>query len=179
MTEICHLLLRCPFFTFGSFQDNVPRPPSGTVLSICLHTTGLTTKKSAELHTAEKCIICEQWAIENYELRAVVFARMVTVHESGLSLPGVSFESMRSPIKVPIIHHFFFTFSYRGKQMTGKLHPVWQMAGWHRSVGCPSANCLILKERTGTDRLPLPQLLSMLISQRDCRQLRGRRRGKH
>lgn len=135
-------------------------------------------RKSAEPHIAEKCVICKQWAIESYELCALVFARMVTVYESVLSLPEVSFYCMRSHIKVSIIYHFFFTFSYRWKQMTGKLHPVWQMAGWHRSMGCPPANCLLLKEKTGTDRLPLPQLLSMLISQRDCSQLQGRRMEK-
>lgn len=37
------------------------------------------------------------------------------------------------------VHHslFFLTFTSGWKQMTGKLHPVWQMAGWHGSMGCP------------------------------------------
>lgn len=57
-------------------------------------------------------------------------------------LLGVSSYSIRIHIKVAIIHHFFaLTFSYGWKQMTGKLHPVWQMTGWHRSTGCPLANC--------------------------------------
>lgn len=175
MTGICRMLLKGKSFMLGSFHVNMPHPPWGTVSSIRLHITCLLTKKSGEPHIADKCVICKQWAVENYELGAVVFARKARLYETGFLLPGVSFYRMRSHIKVCIIHHFFFTFSYRWKQITGKLHPVWKMAGWHRSMGCPSANCLLLKERTGTDRLPLLQLLSTLISQRDCSQLQGRR----
>lgn len=95
-------------------------------------------------------------------------------------LLGVSSYSIRIHIKVAIIHHFFaLTFSYGWKQRTGKLHPVWQMTGWHRSTGCPLANCCYW--RRGREQIDsrCSNYRACSSSQRDCSQLHRRRMEKH
>ena len=181
MTGISRLLLRGKFFTLGSFHFNMTRPPPSRRHSI-LHLLvdhSSASKNSAEHHIIEKCVTCNS---EHLKTMSTVLGNLPQgwVYESYLSPQGANSSSMRSHIKVPILHFFFpLTFSYGWKQMTGKLHPCLtngRVAILHR---LPSGKLLPLKERMWTNRLPLLQLLNTLISQRDCSHLHRRVMERH
>lgn len=95
-------------------------------------------------------------------------------------LLGVSSYSIRIHIKVAIIHHFFCPHLQLWMETDDReIAPCLtndRMASLH---GLPTGKLLLLKERTWTNRLPLLQLPSVLISQRDCSQLHRRRMEKH
>ena len=178
MTGISRLLLRGKSFVLGSFHFSMTHPPRGPVSSIHLCTTGL-LRKSAEPHITEKCVTCKQQAFEDYERCAAVFATRVRVYEPALSLPGVSSYSMSSHIKVSIIHHFLPHLQLWMETDDREIAPCLTNGRMAQLHGLPTSKLLLLKERTGTNRLPLLQLLSALISQRGCSQLHGRGMEKH